>query len=212
MYIEDFVQAKRELRYWRELLQEWVFLVHRVYRVSNKKSAVYAEKERANTGLLAAAAVKNGWVALEESRTDKYRKISDRKTYKGKCDLVLWRDQKHHEIEAKFAYHVLFSKSKDRIDRLYHKAISDSYRSTFSGHRSGKKIAITYVVPVISPARLEKQNESELAAELKSLMKSIKKTYNPELLSCAFPGPIDLQVKTKRKALGVILFGEMTSG
>ncbi len=212
MFVGDFVQAKGKLRYWQELLQEWVFLVHRVYRVSKKKSAVYAEKERANTGLLAAAAVKNGWVALEESRSKKLGKKYGDQTYRGKSDLILWRDQKHHEIEAKYAAHVLFSKSRDRIGRLYYKAIFDSYRSTYNGYKSEKKIAITYVVPVISPTRLEKHSESEIAEELKNLIKAIKKEYNPELLSYAFPGPIDLQVKTKRKALGVILIGEMTSG
>ena len=210
MYIEDYAKAKGKLRYWNELLQEWVFMVHRIYRISNKRSAVYAEKERANTGLLAAAAIKNGWVALEESITKKFDKESGKEIYRGRCDLVLWRDQKHHEIEAKFIRHVLFSKNRDRIDRVYNKAISDSSRSTFDGLRSEKKIAITYVVPVINPTRLEKSTDLEIKHEISGLIKDIKIQYRPLLLSYAFPGPIDME-GTKRKALGVILFGEITA-
>jgi hypothetical protein len=210
MYVENYAKAKGKLRYWNELLQEWVFMVHRIYRISKKRSAVYAEKERANTGLLAAAAIKNGWVALEESITKKYDKDIGKETYRGRCDLVLWRDQKHHEIEAKFIRHVLFSKNRDRIDRVYNRAISDSYRSTFDGLRSEKKIAITYVVPVINPTRLEKSTDLEIKHEISGLIKDIKTEYRPLLLSYGFPGPIDME-GTKRKALGVILFGEITA-
>ncbi len=74
MYLEDFIEVHRPLTYWRELLHDWLFLVNRVYRVSNRNAAVYAEKERANTGLLAAAATRNGWVALEECRAQKVDK------------------------------------------------------------------------------------------------------------------------------------------
>ena len=80
MYIDDYVKAKRPLNYWRELLQEWVFLVHRVHRVSKGRSAVHSESERANTGLLAAASIKNGWIALEESKTEKVRRRSKKAT------------------------------------------------------------------------------------------------------------------------------------
>ena len=103
MYLDDHIKVKRPLGYWKELLQEWVFMVHRVYRVSKKRTSVHAEKERANTGLLAAAATRNGWVALEECRTEKVDKHLKNGTYHGRCDLVLWRDSRHHEIEAKFA-------------------------------------------------------------------------------------------------------------
>ena len=58
--------------YWNELLQQWVFLVERVYRITNGKHAVYSYKERTNVGLLAAAAAANGWVALEECSSEKY--------------------------------------------------------------------------------------------------------------------------------------------
>ncbi len=209
MYIQDYAKAKGKLRYWNELLQEWVFMVHRVYRISKKHSAVYAEKERANTGLLAAAAIKNGWIALEESITQKYDKKSGASTYQGRCDLVLWRDQKHHEIEAKFMRHVLFSDNRERISRVYNRALSDSARSTYAGLRSEKKIAVTYIVPIINPSKLEKYSKEEIASELNALIKDIKKEHSPMLLSYAFPGPISME-KTKRIALGVILIGDIT--
>ncbi len=210
MYLEDFTKAKGKLRYWNELLQEWVFMVHRVYRISKKRSAVYAEKERANTGLLAAAAIKNGWIALEESSTQKYNKKTGKETYKGRSDLILWRDQRHHEIEAKFMRHVLFSKNRARINRVYNRALSDSSRSTFSGLKSEKKIAITYIVPIINISRLEKSSNEDIANELNLLIKDIKKEHKPLLMSYAFPGPVNME-GAKRKALGVIMIGELTS-
>lgn len=209
MYIPDCSKAKGKLRYWGELLQEWTFMVHRIYRISKKHSAVYAEKERANTGLLAAAAIKNGWIALEESITQKHDKKTGKSTYQGRCDLVLWRDQKHHEIEAKFIRHVLFSDNRERISRVYNRAIADSERSTYAGLKSEKKIAVAYIIPVINPSKLEKYDNDDIATELKALIKDIEKEHSPLLFSYAFPGPINM-AKTKRKALGVILIGELT--
>ena len=134
MYLDDHIKVKRPLGYWKELLQEWVFMVHRVYRVSKKRTSVHAEKERANTGLLAAAATRNGWVALEECRTEKVDKHLKNGTYHGRCDLVLWRDSRHHEIEAKFARISIDARTNNRIDKAHARALEDSSRSTGSGY------------------------------------------------------------------------------
>ena len=210
MYIQDYSQAKKKLRYWNEILQEWVFMVNRVYRISKKKSGAHAEKERANTGLLAAAAVRNGWVALEESKTEKEDKIDSKSSYIGNCDLILWRDQKHHEIEAKFMRHVLFSTNREKIIKTYNKAMADSSRSKYTGLPSEKKIAITYVVPIISPSKLKTYNEEEIGNEIQILLKDIKKEFSPILLAYTFPGEIDMVKKGDHKALGVILIGNLS--
>jgi hypothetical protein len=209
MYLEDFVKAKKPLSYWRELLQEWTFMVHRVYRISGGKSSVYSEKERANTGLLAAAAVRNGWVALEECRTQKVDRHSSDQVYDGRCDLVLWRDKRHHEIEAKFTRISLHARTNNRIEKAYSKAMADSSRSTEHGYRSEKKLAITYVVPVVEPSRLEITSEAEIGVQLRDMIDEIKHSYEPLLFAYAFSGPAKL-VGSDKIGLGVILIGDIT--
>ncbi len=209
MYIDDFVRVKRPLTYWRELLLEWVFLVHRVYRISKGNTSAHAEKERANTGLLAAAATRNGWIALEECRTSKAGKYVRSETYSGRCDLVLWRDRRNHEIEAKFARVFIPMRSKNRVEKFYRKAMDDSSRSTRSGRKSEKMIGITYIVPIIRPAVYERVTNEYIAEELGKLMAFIKSEFNPALLSCAFPGPVTLE-GSPNYGLGVILIGDVT--
>ena len=182
MYIEDYVTAKKPIGYWRELLREWTFLVHRIYRVSGKSTSVHAEKERANTGLLAAAATRNGWVALEECRTDKTGKQSKKDSYTGRCDLVLWRDRRHHEIEAKCVRIVLPSSSISRIKKPHDRAIADSNRSTESGYVSEKKIAITYIVPTMNPDRLKSLTNDDVGIILRDLIKKTKTALDPKLM------------------------------
>jgi hypothetical protein len=209
-FLEDYISAKRPLTYWKELLQEWVFLVHRIYRISGKRTAVYAEKERANTGLIAAAATRNGWVALEECRTDKVDRYAKTVTYSGRCDLVLWRDRRHHEIEAKLIRVAMKNKTFDRVDLTIERAIQDASRSTQSGYKSEKKIALAYIVPVIDPVRYDEVSYDEITEWLSSLVSHIKINHNPTLLSYAFPGPVTLE-GSDQLGLGVILYGSCVS-
>lgn len=209
MYIDDFIRAKRPLGYWNELLQEWVYLVHKVYRVSKGNTSAHAEKERANTGLLAAAATRNGWIALEECKTNKADKYFKNQTYSGRCDLVLWRDRRHHEIEAKFTRIAIPMRSSKRMQKIYRKAIEDSSRSTSSGYKSDKKIGITYIVPVIRPKLFEQISNEDISKELKKVVAFIKAEFEPTLLSYAFPGPVTLE-GSPNYSLGVILVGDIT--
>ena len=210
MYIDDSVEVKRPLIYWRELLHEWTFMVHRVYRVSGKSNSVHAEKERANTGLLAAAATRTGWVALEESSVEKTDKYSAKLTYSGHCDLVLWRDKRHHEIEAKVTRPSLSSRSTNKLNKAHMKALSDSSRSTKAGLRSEKKIGITYAIPHMKPRALSLLSEDDIATKLLALIAEIRATHKPTILAYAFPGPIKM-VKSKNIGVGVILIGNITA-
>lgn len=211
MYLDDHIEVRRPLTYWKELLNEWVFLVNRVYRISGGQASVYAEKERANTGLLAAAATRNGWVALEECRAqkrDRYLK-STKYNYNGRCDLMIWRDKRHHIIEAKFARQLITARSNSKIEKAHRKAIADSIRSTSGGYKSEKMIAISYLVPVITPNQKESMSTEEIASRLKETIVSLRRQYRPNLFSYAFPGPVALQ-GSNNFGLGVILIGQIT--
>lgn len=210
MYLEDHVEVRNPLVYWRELLQEWVFLVHRIYRISGKRTAVYAEKERANTGLVAAAATRNGWVALEECRTQKLDRLVKKHTYSGRCDLLLWRDRRYHEIEAKFGRFRFGSENFNWIDKIYDRVVKDSQRSTPANYKSDKKIALAYIVPVISPNRIEITNPMEVSDWLRSFTKDLRSRYSPTLMAYAFPGQVTLE-GSPNLGLGVILMGTVVS-
>ncbi|MCH8542681.1 MAG: hypothetical protein LAT61_03830 [Alcanivorax sp.] len=209
MYLKDYINVRRPLTYWRELLHEWVFLVHRVYRVSNRKAAVYAEKERANTGLLAAAATRNGWVALEECRSQKIYRYIENEEYSGRCDLMLWRDRKHHIIEAKHVRHPIGARSISRIDRAHSRALADSGRSMSSGYKSEKMVAITYIVPVVKPKNFEVMTKEEISKKLSEVVEDVRKKHSPTFMAYAFPGVVELQ-GSPNLGLGVIVIGQVT--
>lgn len=133
------VKTRHRYGYWRELLEQWVFLVERVHRVTGEKHAVYSYKERTNVGILAAAATANGWIALEECRSTKYLGVDSDEVYQGRSDLRIWRDKRHHEVEAKFLRVALASSSTSRLTKASEKSISDAARSVKSGDRFDQK-------------------------------------------------------------------------
>jgi hypothetical protein len=200
------VNVVSRYKYWRELLEHWVFLVERGYRVTEGQHAVYAYKERTNIGLLAAAAVANGWVALEECRAEKYASEDGDDVYQGRSDLRIWRDKRHHEVEAKFLRVPLTSESTTRLDRAVEKAIADAARSVATGARFDRKIAITFVVPMLTVSQLDKALPETIHDNLKRLLAYIQNT-KPHFCASSFPGIGTVSGREHRRSLGIILFG-----
>lgn len=200
------VNVVSRYKYWRELLEHWVFLVERSYRVTDGQHAVYAYKERTNIGLLAASAVANGWLALEECRSEKYASEDGDDVYHGRSDLRIWRDKRHHEVEAKFLRVPLISESTTRLNRVAEKAIADAARSVATGERFDRKIAITFVVPMLTVSQFEKASPEDIRSNLERLIKYIQDT-KPHFLACSFPGIGTVSGREHRRSLGVILFG-----
>ncbi|MBB5866134.1 hypothetical protein [Xanthomonas sp. 3058] len=200
------VKTRRRYGYWRELLEQWVFLVERVHRVTGEKHAVYSYKERTNVGLLAAAATANGWVALEECRSDKYAKTDSDEIYQGRSDLRIWRDKRHHEIEAKFLRVALTSSSTTRLTKASERSINDAARSVESGDKFDRKIAVTFVVPTLTNAQADSLSADTILDHRKRLLEFISKG-KPSFTAYAFPGIAPAVGSPNRKALGIILFG-----
>lgn len=209
MAVTTLVETKNPLKYWHELLEQWVFLVERIYRITKKKQAVYSFKERTNVGLFAAAAMANGWIALEECRSEKFTSEETDDTYQGWSDLRIWRDRRHHEIEAKFVRVALASSGKKRIDKACENAVKNSIRSTASGDQFDKKIALTFIVPTLSKTQFETWKKEEIDEETEKLIQYVK-TFKPHLLAYTFPGATTAIGSNNRKALGIILVGAVT--
>lgn len=198
------VHTTHRYGYWHELLQQWVFLVERVHRLTKGQHAVYAYKERTNVGLLASAATANGWIALEECSSEKHVTTAKDDVYQGRSDIRIWRDKRHHEIEAKFLRVALTSSSNSRLDATSIKAISDASRSVRASS-SDRKIAVTFVAPMLTQTQSETLSTSEKDEYIKKLLSYIA-AQNPSFIAYAFPGEVTA-VGSKRKSLGIVLFG-----
>ena len=175
--------------------------------MTKNEYSVYSYRERTNAGLLAAAAVANGWMALEECRTDKNSTDeSDDEVYQGRSDIRIWRDARHHEIEAKFLRVAFTSGSTQRLTKTAIKALADSSRSTPSGAKFDRKIAVTFVVPTMTVAQLAKTTDAEMEEYRSKLIKQIM-SMHPSFIAYTFSGAVTAVGSPNRRALGVILFG-----
>ena len=210
------VKNTKRYAYWVELLHQWVFLVERSFRATGGKEPVYAYRERTNVGLLAAAAVANGWLALEECRMTKTKvlKAVDEienedegiVNYEGRSDLRMWRDDTEHVIEAKFLRVALRTGSTNRLDRIALKAFDDASRATTLAEKRSRKIALTYVVPTLSDDQHSKLSTEDNEALIQNIVGHIC-AKRPEFLAYAFAGGVRAAGTKKRMALGAILFG-----
>jgi hypothetical protein len=202
----NHVYVNRRYGYWRELLEHWAFQVERGYRVTQASDPVYKFKERTNVGLLAAAATANGWVALEECRSEKQGKDTE-ENYQGRSDLRIWRDKRHHELEAKFLRIALTSESTTRLDNTTENSMFDAVRSLPTGAKFDRKIALTFVVPMLTRNQLKNCNQEEIAKLLLGLNNYILKNARPDFFASVYPGAAEVSGRPNRVSLGVLVFG-----
>lgn len=201
------VKNTKRYAYWGELLQQWVFLVERSYRATGGKEPVYAYKERTNVGLLAAAAVANGWLALEECRMTKTKtKDEGTDSYEGRSDLRMWRDNTEHVVEAKFLRLALKTDASNKLAKMSLKAVDDASRATTTGDKHSRKIALTYVVPTMSDGLYAKFSKAESEALINNIITHIC-DGGAEFVAYAFAGGVRAAGTKTRVALGAILFG-----
>ena len=94
------LRNRKGLNHWHSLLEEWMLTIERYCRIMDGGDAPYFYNERANVGLLAGAAWRCGWVALEEFQSLKgYR---NQKKTNGRIDLWLATERDEELVEAKY--------------------------------------------------------------------------------------------------------------
>lgn len=180
--------AKPDHLHWEPLLHEWMFMMQKYHKVT--EDAPYWYTERANVGLLAAAAWRCGYVALEEygdtkrrAKADAQSAAADTRDYSGRIDLWIGRHgcPEGEIIEAKLAWLTALHdipKTKKELQRGMENAIAAAKESK-SG--KGATLALTFYVPAVAPgtgdivAQINKL--VELAKEQKS---SVIAWYFPE--------------------------------
>ena len=65
------VDVKPPLKHWEEILEQWVSLNEELFKHAKGKFAAYSYRERTNISVMAGAAVRAGWIALEECWSEK---------------------------------------------------------------------------------------------------------------------------------------------
>lgn len=90
--------------YLTPVVQEWITCIEKYARWHDEDNLPYWYNERANVSVLAGAAWRAGWVALEEYQSEKRRKGVDSENSTGRNDLYLSTEEKGYCIEAKVCY------------------------------------------------------------------------------------------------------------
>ena len=178
--------AETGYEHWKILLDEWMSVMLRYHRVS-VTDVPYWYTERANVGLLAAAAWRCGYIALEEYG-DVKRDTETKDSYVGRVDLWIARpDAPGGElIEAKLEWLSLTRETeeialKDKLEKALAPAIADA-RKTKTG-KSLPAYGICFVVPWISgevEQEVLEQRLVKLTAAIGELKSDIYAWYFPK--------------------------------
>lgn len=154
------VKQKRGLSHWPRLLEEWVLQVERYCRVYDGIDAPYLYTERANVGLLAAAAWRSGGIALEEFQSQKG--VKHRPKWLGRVDLWLCQDEKVEEIlEAKMLRISMDSRADlvESISSCMNDAVKDAKNA--KGPYDVTGIGAAFIVPHLTIKRALARMEDE---------------------------------------------------
>lgn len=115
------IKNKKNLGHWDALLEEWILSIERFCRITGG-DVPYWYNERANVGVLAAAAWRCGRIALEEFQYEKIDVSSNEETdetiqkkWNGRCDLWISNERSAEIIEAKFKWLNMHSEKMGEI-------------------------------------------------------------------------------------------------
>lgn len=139
------IKNKKNLGHWDSLLEEWILSIERFSRITNG-DVPYWYNERANVGVLAAAAWRCGRIALEEFQHEKIDVSSNEETdetnqekWMGRCDLWISNDRSEELIEAKFKWLNLLS---ERIDEISTDCLGAAVKNAYDTRGNGEIRAI----------------------------------------------------------------------
>lgn len=142
----------------RPVLQEWIHVVA-AYSASykNEGDVCYWYNERTSVGMLAAAAWRQEWVALEEFTTRKAHKESKGTDASGRCDLKISNSSASYAIEAKQAWQPIGSRVKDPwryVNQQRIKATEDA-RNLFKDQGS-HRLGVVFATPRLKVSDAQK--------------------------------------------------------
>lgn len=183
------IKNKRNLGHWDALLEEWILSIERFSRISHG-DVPYWYNERANIGVLAAAAWRCGRIALEEFQYEKIDVSSNgeadettQKKWNGRCDLWISNDRSEEIVEAKFKWLNMRSEKMNKFSiSCLDAAVSDAANT--KGNDEIKAIGVAFL-PVYAKA--------DEVGDIEALEKVIAKTVisacksQADLVAWSFP-------------------------
>lgn len=206
------IKNKRNIGHWDALLEEWILSIERFSRITNG-DVPYWYNERANIGILAAAAWRCGRIALEEFQHEKIDALSDgesesasQKSRNGRCDLWISGDNRSEEIvEAKFRW---LNMSSDKLPKIaetcLNAAVTDAAATQKARNDEIKAIGVAFL-PVYANADKVSDLEVDIAKTIKSASK-----LPADLVAWCFPKRLRERISEKNNHLpGVIMLANI---
>ncbi len=155
------IKARKGMSHWPCIMEEWMLAIERYTRIMNGEDAPYFYNERANVSVLAGAAWRSGWIALEEFQSKKgYR---NKAKNNGRADLYFANESFEELIEAKFKWICLGSNNLSHMVQSTMKLATDDAKKTRANNKDMKSIGVGFF-PVYKKDTLIK-NRDELIKE-----------------------------------------------
>lgn len=187
--IQSGVKCNKELKVLKPVLENWITIVSEYSAAFRSDDACWWYTERANVGILAAAAWRTeGWLALEEYSTTK-RSESKGESKNGRCDLYLGKKiGKNHSqsfaLEAKRCY-ISFTRQNDggKIGGSIESAWGDA--GNLMKDEAERRLACTFILPYIKAS--DNLHEDALTEKLTKFFDEIKSNLEWDAIAWIFP-------------------------
>ena len=180
--------VKQDLKGLSPVLQEWINVVS-TYSESYKDDACYLYNERTSIGMLAAAAWRLDWVALEEFSTQKANKDIADKHANGRCDLKIANLSTSYAIEAKQAWQPKGSRVSDEwlyVNRMRNFAKIDS--QVLIKDQGTHRLSAVFVSPRFKVSDIENfPNKEAITESINKWLKGLKKLEKLHAYAYIFP-------------------------
>jgi hypothetical protein len=205
------INNKKYIGHWDALLEEWILSIERFSRIT-KEDVPYWYNERANIGVLAAAAWRCGRIALEEFQHQKIDASSDgesedavQKSRNGRCDLWIKGDDRTEEVvEAKFRWLNMNSEKMAEIAKTCLAAAVKDATATQKARDDGIKAIGVAFLPVYANADKVADIEADIATTIISASK-----LPADLVAWCFPKRLRQVISEKNNYLpGVIMLAK----
>lgn len=145
MKLERCINSGR-IRSIRPVLEEWARVVAKYIKSCNNKDNPWWYNERASLSCLAAAAWRNGGIALEEYYTEKGKEF---RSWNGRCDLYFSAGEESFGCEAKQAWCAIGKKARSGVDEAEKKLKDACKEARQLSKDEGRRLGLCFAVPYL---------------------------------------------------------------
>jgi hypothetical protein len=175
----EFVHSSSNLRALTNLLNEWKALV-KSYHKTTKEDVCWIYNERATLSVLAGAAWRLGWIALEEYSTEKLAPSESEGPLKanGRCDLWLSHGKRSFAIEAKQSWQSIGRQVKSQnkwAKRKYTAAFKDAGRLIRA--EADSRLAMLFIAPSFPAREIENTGAAGATALINDWLETLPRDF-----------------------------------